>query len=118
VLRGIDMFDCVLPTRSGRTGQAFTRRGTVNLRNARHGEDKRTLDEGCACAACTRYSRAYLHHLVRANEILGSMLLTEHNLRYYGDLMRDLRGAIELKALTDFVADFAQQQAAGDIPPL
>ena len=118
VLRGIDMFDCVLPTRSGRTGQAFTRRGTVNLRNARHGEDKRTLDDGCACAACTRYSRAYLHHLVRANEILGSMLLTEHNLRYYGDLMRDLRGAIEQKALADFVADFAQQQAADDIPPL
>jgi queuine tRNA-ribosyltransferase len=118
VLRGIDMFDCVLPTRSGRTGQAFTRRGQINLRNARHGEDQRALDESCACAACTRYSRAYLHHLVRANEILASMLLTEHNLRYYADLMRDLRGAIERQALADFVADFAEQQAAGDIPPL
>ncbi len=118
VTRGIDMFDCVLPTRSGRTGQAFTRRGTVNLRNARHGEDPRALDEACACAACTRYSRAYLHHLVRANEILGSMLLTEHNLRYYADLTRDLRGAIERQALADFVAAFGQQQAAGDIPPL
>jgi queuine tRNA-ribosyltransferase len=118
VRRGIDMFDCVLPTRSGRTGQAFTRRGQINLRNARHGEDHRPLDEACACAACTQYSRSYLHHLVRANEILGSMLLTEHNLRYYGDLMRDLRGAIERRALADFAAAFAQQQAAGDIPPL
>ncbi len=76
------------------------------------------MDEGCACAACTQYSRAYLHHLVRASEILGSMLLTEHNLRYYGDLMRDLRGAIERQALADFAAVFAEQQAAGDIPPL
>jgi queuine tRNA-ribosyltransferase len=118
VLRGIDMFDCVLPTRSGRTGQAFTRRGAVNLRNARHGDDPRALDEGCACAACTQCSRAYLHHLVRANEILGSMLLTEHNLRYYGDLMRDLRGAIERQALADFAAGFAEQQAGDDIPPL
>jgi queuine tRNA-ribosyltransferase len=118
VMRGIDIFDCVLPTRSGRTAQAFTRRGPVNLRNARHGVDPRALDEGCACAACTQYSRAYLHHLVRANEILGSMLLTEHNLRYYGDLMRDLRGAIESKALADFAAGFAAMQAGGDIPPL
>ena len=118
VQRGIDMFDCVLPTRSGRTGQAFTRRGQINLRNARHGDDPRALDEGCACAACTQYSRAYLHHLVRANEILASMLLTEHNLRYYGDLMRDLRGAIERQALADFAAAFAAAQAAGDIPPL
>ncbi len=118
VLRGIDMFDCVLPTRSGRTGQAFTRRGTVNLRNARHADDPRVLDEGCGCAACTQYSRTYLHHLVRANEILASMLLTEHNLRYYGDLMRDLRGAIERRALGDFAAAFAERQAAGDIPPL
>jgi len=118
VQRGIDMFDCVLPTRSGRTGQAFTRRGPVNLRNARHGDDPRPLDEGCGCAACKHYSRAYLHHLVRANEILASMLLTEHNLRYYGDLMRGLRGAIEQKALAGFVAAFAAEQAAGDIPPL
>jgi queuine tRNA-ribosyltransferase len=118
VLRGIDMFDCVLPTRSGRTGQAFTRRGAVNLRNARHRDDPRALDEGCACAACTQCSRAYLHHLVRANEILGSMLLTEHNLRYYGDLMRELRGAIERRALADYAAGFAEKQAGGDIPPL
>jgi queuine tRNA-ribosyltransferase len=118
VQRGIDMFDCVLPTRSGRTGQAFTRRGPVNLRNARHGDDPRPLDEGCGCAACKHYSRAYLHHLVRANEILASMLLTEHNLRYYGDLMRGLRGVIERKALADFAAAFAAEQAAGDIPPL
>jgi queuine tRNA-ribosyltransferase len=118
VQRGIDMFDCVLPTRSGRTGQAFTRRGQVNLRNARHGDDPRPLDEGCGCAACKHYSRAYLHHLVRANEILASMLLTEHNLRYYGDLMRGLRGAIEQNALADFAAAFAAEQAAGDIPPL
>jgi queuine tRNA-ribosyltransferase len=118
VTRGIDMFDCVLPTRSGRTGQAFTRRGTVNLRNARHGDDPRPLDDGCGCAACTRYTRTYLHHLVRANEILASMLLTEHNLRYYGDLMRGLRSAIEKKALADFAAAFSEQQAAGDIPPL
>jgi queuine tRNA-ribosyltransferase len=118
VMRGIDMFDCVIPTRSGRTAQAFTRRGQVNLRNARHGDDPRPLDESCACAACTRYSRAYLHHLVRAGEILGPMLLTEHNLRYYGDLMRDLRGAIERQALADFAAGFAEQQAGGDIPPL
>jgi queuine tRNA-ribosyltransferase len=118
VLRGIDMFDCVLPTRSGRTAQAFTRRGAVNLRNARHGDDPRPLDDRCSCAACTGYSRAYLHHLVRANEILGSMLLTEHNLRYYGDLMRDLRGAVERRALADFAAEFAETQAGGDIPPL
>ena len=118
VLRGIDMFDCVLPTRSGRTAQAFTRRGTVNLRNARHGEDPRPLDEACACAACAQYSRAYLHHLARASEILGSMLLTEHNLRYYGDLMRDLRGAIETRSLADFAAGFAALQAGGDVSPL
>jgi queuine tRNA-ribosyltransferase len=118
VLRGIDMFDCVMPTRSGRTGQAFTRRGALNLRNARHAEDPRALDEGCGCAACTRYGRAYLHHLVRSNEILGSMLLTEHNLRYYADLMRGLRDAIEQQALADFTAAFAEQQAAGDVEPL
>ena len=118
VLRGIDMFDCVLPTRSGRTAQAFTRRGTVNLRNARHGEDNRPLDADCGCDTCTKYGRAYLHHLVRAGEILGAMLLTAHNLRYYADLTRDLRGAIETRTLSDFVAGFAATQAGGDIPPL
>ena len=88
VERGIDMFDCVLPTRSGRTAQAFTRQGVVNLRNARHADDPAPLDPECRCPACTGYSRAYLHHLSRAGEILGSMLLTAHNLQYYADLMR------------------------------
>jgi queuine tRNA-ribosyltransferase len=118
VRRGIDLFDCVLPTRSGRTAQAFTRRGTVNLRNARHADDPRPLDEGCACAACTQYSRAYLHHLARSGEILGSMLLTAHNLRYYQDLMRGLRGAVEAGTVEDFAAAFAETQALGDIPVL
>jgi queuine tRNA-ribosyltransferase len=118
VKRGIDLFDCVLPTRSGRTAQAFTRRGTVNLRNARHAADPRSLDPDCACATCTQYSRAYLHHLVRAREILAPMLLTAHNLRYYGDLMSGLRGAIAAGTLDDFATDVAAEQDAGDIPPL
>jgi len=113
VLRGIDMFDCVLPTRSGRTAQAFTRRGTVNLRNARHADDKAPLDAECACPTCTGYSRAYLHHLCRCGEILASMLLTWHNLRYYGDLMQDLRAAIASGTLDDFVAGFHDAQARG-----
>jgi queuine tRNA-ribosyltransferase len=118
VKRGIDLFDCVLPTRSGRTAQAFTRRGTVNLRNARHAADPRPLDPDCACATCTQYSRAYLHHLVRAREILAPMLLTAHNLRYYGDLMSGLRGAIAAGTLDDFATAVAAEQDAGDIPPL
>ena len=118
VKRGIDLFDCVLPTRSGRTAQAFTRRGTVNLRNARHAADPRPLDPGCACTTCAQYSRAYLHHLVRAGEILAPMLLTAHNLRYYGDLMSGLRGAIAAGTLDDFAAAVAAEQNAGDIPPL
>ncbi len=117
VQRGIDLFDCVLPTRSGRTAQAFTRRGQVNLRNARHQDDPRPLEAGCACGACRGYSRAYLHHLVRADEILASMLLTEHNLRYYQDLMAGLRGAIDRGALADFAGDFARARDAGDVPP-
>jgi queuine tRNA-ribosyltransferase len=115
VRRGIDLFDCVLPTRSGRTAQAFTRRGTVNLRNARHLDDPRPLDAECGCTACTRFSRAYLHHLARAGEILGAMLLTEHNLRYYGDLMAGLRQAIERRRLGDFAANVAEGEARGDI---
>lgn len=95
VRRGVDMFDCVMPTRSGRTGQAFVRRGTINIRNARHAHDERPLDEECGCPACRNHSRAYLHHLFKANEMLGPMLLTWHNLHYYQDLMRDLRTAIE-----------------------
>jgi queuine tRNA-ribosyltransferase len=94
VLRGIDMFDCVLPTRSGRTAQAFTRQGTLNLRNARHAEDSAPLDASCRCPACRGFSRAYLHHVVKANEIIASMLLTWHNLTYYQDLMADLRAAV------------------------
>jgi queuine tRNA-ribosyltransferase len=110
VLRGVDMFDCVLPTRSGRTAQAFTRHGTANLRNARHADDPAPLDPECLCPACTGYSRAYLHHLCRSGEILGSMLLTAHNLRYYADLMAAMRTAIEAGGLADFAAAFASSQ--------
>jgi queuine tRNA-ribosyltransferase len=102
VKRGVDMFDCVLPTRSGRTGQAFTRTGTLNLRNARHADDPLPLDPQCGCPACTGFSRAYLHHLTKAGEILGSMLLTQHNLTYYADLMADLRTAIREGRVCNF----------------
>ncbi|MFO1037627.1 MAG: tRNA guanosine(34) transglycosylase Tgt [Geminicoccaceae bacterium] len=118
VLRGIDMFDCVLPTRSGRTGQAFTRRGAVNLKNARHADDPRPLDETSDCPAARDYSRAYLHHLVRSGEILGAILLTWNNLWYYQTLVRELRHAIETGTLATYAADFAATQAAGDIPAL
>ncbi len=118
VRRGVDMFDCVLPTRSGRTGQAFTRNGAVNIRNARHGEDPRPLDADCRCPACRDFGRAYLHHLVRAGEILGAMLLTWHNLTYYQDLMAALRAAIVEDGIEAFCADFEARQAEGDIPPL
>ena len=94
VLRGIDMFDCVMPTRAGRTARGYTRQGVLNLRNARHQEDEAPLDPACACVACRRHSRAYLHHLFRAGEMLGPMLLTQHNITYYQDLMQGLRGAI------------------------
>mgnify|MGYP000132280306 FL=1 len=94
VRRGIDMFDCVMPTRSGRTGRAYTRGGVINIRNARHAEDNRPLDPGCACPACRSHSRAYLHHLFKANEMLGPMLLTWHNIQYYQDLMAELRVGI------------------------
>jgi queuine tRNA-ribosyltransferase len=114
VQRGIDMFDCVIPTRSGRTAQAFTRRGTLNLRNARHQDDASPLDPECGCPACLSYSRAYIHHLTRCGEILGAMLLTWHNLTYYQDLMRGLRQAIERGALSDFAAEFAAAQAEGE----
>jgi len=115
VARGIDMFDCVMPTRSGRTGKGFTPRGTINIRNARHAEDARSIDESCTCPACAEYSRAYLHHLVRAGEMLGPMLLTWHNLHYYQKLMQGLRDAIEHGRLEDFVLAFHDQQARGDI---
>lgn len=115
VQRGIDMFDCVLPTRSGRTAQAFTRRGTVNIRNARHQDDPRPLDPDCTCPACSNYSRAYLHHLARSGEILGAMLLTWHNIHYYQELMAGMRKAIEEDRLDAFAAEFHQEQAAGDL---
>jgi queuine tRNA-ribosyltransferase len=117
VARGVDLFDCVLPTRSGRTGQAFTRRGPVNLRNARHAADPRPLDPELDCPASRDYSRAYLHHLVRSGEILGAVLLTWHNLAYYQSLMAALRGAIAEGRLARFAGGFAQDQARGDIPP-
>ena len=117
VERGIDMMDCVLPTRSGRTGQAFTRRGVVNIKNARHADDPRPLDEDCGCPACRSYSRAYLHHIFRAGEIISSMLITWHNLHYYQELMQGLRAAIAAGRLQDFVRDFHVLRAAGDIEP-
>ncbi len=118
VKRGVDMFDCVMPTRAGRTAQAFTRRGELNLRNARHRDDSRPIDEHCACPACRHHSRAYLHPLIRSGEILGAMLLTWHNLQYYQDIMRGLRGAIESRTLASWTAAFEAEQAQGDIPTL
>lgn len=118
VERGVDMFDCVLPTRSGRTDQAFTRRGTLNMRNARHKDDPRPLDPDCVCYACSNYSRAYVHHLVQAREILGGMLLSWHNLHYYQELMAGMRDAIERAAFQEFKKAFEQQQAAGDLAPI
>jgi queuine tRNA-ribosyltransferase len=106
VERGIDMFDCVLPTRSGRNGQAFTRAGPINIRNAKHAEDKGPIDSSCGCPVCAQWSRAYLHHLVRSGEILGAMLMTEHNLWFYQALMADLRAAIGEGRLAAFAADF------------
>ncbi|SPH17427.1 Queuine tRNA-ribosyltransferase [Defluviimonas aquaemixtae] len=118
VERGVDMMDCVLPSRSGRTGQAFTRRGVVNIKNARHMDDPRPLDEDCACPACRSYSRAYLHHVFRSGEIISSMLLTWHNLHYYQELMAGLRGAIAEGRLAAFRRDFDAARAEGDIEPL
>ncbi len=111
VLRGVDMFDCVLPTRSGRTAQAFTRAGTLNLRNARFAEDMGPLDPGCPCPVCARVSRAYLHHLFRAGEMLGPMLLTEHNLWHYQEMMAGMRAAIAQGKAEAFARDWVQ---AGD----
>lgn len=118
VERGIDMMDCVLPSRSGRTGQAWTRRGQVNIKNARHQDDPRPLDEHCTCPACRNYSRAYLHHVNKAQEIIASMLMTWHNLHYYQELMQGLRDAIAAGTLAAFVAEFHAQRAMGDIDPL
>jgi queuine tRNA-ribosyltransferase len=118
VKRGVDMFDCVIPTRSGRTGQGLTRRGTLNIRNARHQEDQRPLDDQCACVACRTHSRAYIHHLFRAGEMLGPMLLTAHNMHYYQELMQGMRRAIEEKNFENFAAAFYEEQAKDDIEAL
>jgi queuine tRNA-ribosyltransferase len=118
VARGIDMMDCVLPSRSGRTGQAWTRRGQVNIKNARHQDDPRPLDEHCSCPACRSYSRAYLHHVMRASEMISGMLLTWHNLHYYQELMQGMRDAIARGQFAAFEAAFHAQRAEGDIEPL
>jgi queuine tRNA-ribosyltransferase len=118
VKRGIDMMDCVLPTRSGRTGQAFTRRGAVNIKNARHQDDPRPLDADCGCPACRDYSRAYLHHLFRAGEILSAMLLTWHNLHYFQELMAGMREAIAAGRFAAWEAEFHRMRGLGDIEPL
>ncbi len=106
VERGIDMFDCVMPTRSGRTGQAFTRDGPINIRNAKFAEDQAPIDAACSCPTCATWSRAYLHHLVRAGEMLGAMLMTEHNIWFYETLMADLRAAIAGGTLKTYADDF------------
>nr|WP_170538434.1 tRNA guanosine(34) transglycosylase Tgt [Ruegeria arenilitoris] len=118
VARGIDMMDCVLPSRSGRTGQVFTRRGVVNIKNARHADDPRPLDEQCTCPACSNYSRAYLHHVFRANEMISGMLLTWHNLHYFQEIMQCMRDAIAAGAFEVWQAEFHAQRALGDIEPL
>lgn len=118
VQRGIDMFDCVLPSRSGRTGQALTRRGAVNMRNSRHRDDQRPVDESCECPCCKNYSRAYLHHVHKAGEIISSMLLTWHNLHYYQVLMSELRQAIASNKLDSYVAEFHSIRERGDIEPI
>ena len=118
VARGIDMFDCVMPTRAGRHGLAYTRRGKVNLKNARHADDHRPLDEESDCPAARDYSRAYLHHLVRSQEALGAMLLTWNNLAYYQRLMQDIRDAIEAGHFAERAAGISEGWARGDIPLL
>ena len=115
VERGIDMMDCVLPSRSGRTGQAWTRWGQVNIKNARHQDDPRPLDEDCSCPTCRGYSRAYLHHVFRSQEIIASMLLTWHNLHYFQELMQTLRESIAAGRLAAFAGVFRDMQARGDI---
>jgi queuine tRNA-ribosyltransferase len=118
VARGIDMFDCVMPTRAGRHGLAFTRRGKVNLKNARHADDPRPLDEESDCPAARDYSRAYLHHLVKSGESLAGMLLTWNNLAYYQSLMADIRTAIEAGRFEARAAEITEGWARGDIPAL
>ena len=114
IARGVDMFDCVLPTRAGRHGQAYTRRGKLNMKNARHADDPRPLDADSDCPAARDYSRAYLHHLVKAGETLGAMLLTWNNLHYYQGVMAGARAAIAAGRLADFAAEVAAAGAEGD----
>ncbi len=118
VKNGIDMMDCVLPSRSGRTGQLFTQRGVVNIKNSRHQDDPRPIDENCSCPACRNYSRAYLHHVFKSNEIISSMLLTWHNLHYYQYLMEGIRSAIRSGLFDEFVNKFYAIRAQGDIEQL
>ena len=118
VKRGIDMMDCVLPSRSGRTGQAWTRRGQVNIKNARHQDDPRPLDEACSCPACRDYSRAYLHHVFRSQEMISGMLLTWHNLHYYQEIMAGMRAAIAEGRFAAWEAAFHALRAEGDIEPV
>jgi queuine tRNA-ribosyltransferase len=118
VSRGIDMFDCVMPTRAGRHGLAYSRFGKINLKNARHAQDHRPLDETSSCPAASEYSRAYLHHLTRANEILGMMLLTWINLAYYQDLMAGMRAALAAGRFAAFKAETKEGWARGDISAL
>ena len=118
VRRGIDMMDCVLPTRSGRTGQAWTRHGQVNIKNARHQDDPRPLDEACTCPVCQSYSRAYLHHVFRAGEMISGMLLSWHNLHYYQQIMAEMRAAIAEARFGAWEAAFHAGRAQGDIEPL
>jgi queuine tRNA-ribosyltransferase len=118
VKRGIDMMDCVLPSRSGRTGQIFTRTGVLNIKNARHADDPRPLDEGCRCPACSNYSRAYLHHVFRSQEMISGMLLTWHNLTYFQDIMAGMRDAIATQSFAAWEADFHAGRVQGDIDPL
>ena len=118
VARGIDMMDCVLPSRSGRTGQVFTRHGVLTIKNARHMDDPRPLDENCSCPACRNYSRAYLHHVFRSQEIISSMLLTWHNLQYYQDIMSEMRAAIAAGTFDAWQADFHRAREQGDIEAL
>ena len=115
VKNGIDMMDCVLPSRSGRTGQIFTHRGVLNIKNSRHQDDPRPVDENCSCPACKNYSRAYLHHVFKSQEIISSMLLTWHNLQYYQDLMAGIRSSIRSNSFDDFVDEFYSVRAEGDI---
>jgi queuine tRNA-ribosyltransferase len=118
VKRGVDMMDCVLPSRSGRTGQVWTRMGVLNIKNARHQDDPRPIDENCTCPACTNYSRAYLHHVFRSNEMISGMLLTWHNLHYFQEIMQGMRDAISEGRFDVWEAEFHATRAQGDIDPL